>query len=103
CSDDHIDDFTIPSANFSHLGTGCSVEAYGDYTDMTISFNAGESYSFTTTHGYSSQNVRVWIDFNNDSIFNDDETERVSSTSGGYTTNGTISIPANVSEGTYRM
>jgi len=28
---DEIDDFTIPTASFSHLGTGCSGNTYGDH------------------------------------------------------------------------
>src|SRR5690606_29154550 len=73
---------------------------------MTISFIAGATYSFTTTHGYDEQYVRAWIDFNNDGTFTNDTSERVASVSGEYyleITQGIISIPSSVLAGTYRM
>lgn len=105
---DQIDSFEIPSISFSHLNTGCSTGAYGDFTAQTISMNAGLNYPFSVTHNYGSQNVRIWIDFNNDGNFDDSAPELVaeaSSTSSGgaIITNGTITIPATVTPGTYRM
>ncbi|NIF06721.1 T9SS type A sorting domain-containing protein [Chryseobacterium sp. Tr-659] len=105
---DMIDSFTIPSAGFNHANTGCSSGSYGDYTSMTINLNAGLSYDFSVTHGYSSQHVRVWIDFNNDGIFDDTTPELVasgtsSSVGGNDITSGMIIIPATVTPGTYRM
>src|SRR5690606_22971943 len=75
CDDDHIDNFTIPSVSFSHLNTGCSTGQYSDYTSMTISFIAGATYSFTTTHGYFYHYVRAWIDFNIYGTFTNDTPE----------------------------
>jgi hypothetical protein len=109
CDDgDQIDSFQIPSISFNHLNTGCSANAYGDFTSQTISMNAGLNYQFSVTHNYGSQNIRIWIDFNNDGTFNDAAPELVasaSSSSSGTTivTNGAITIPATVTPGTYRM
>ncbi|MBB4805003.1 hypothetical protein HNP38_000275 [Chryseobacterium defluvii] len=109
CDDgDQIDSFEIPSASFSHLNTGCSLDAYGDFTAQTISMNAGVNYPFTVTHNYEDQNIRIWIDFNNDGTFDDAAPELVATassiTSGTtVTTNGTIAIPSTVTPGTYRM
>lgn len=109
CDDgDQIDSFEIPGASFSHLDTGCSNNAYGDFTSQSINVNAGVSYSFSISHGYGSQNVKIWIDYNNDGVFTDAAPELVATassvTQGGlYTTNGDISILSTVSPGTYRM
>lgn len=105
---DVIDSFTIPSAGFDHVNTGCSQGAYGDYTSMTINLNAGLSYDFSVKHGYSNQNVRIWIDFNNDGTFDDTAPELVAAASsasvgGDNITSGIITIPATVTPGTYRM
>jgi hypothetical protein len=103
---DQIDSFTIPNAGFSDLDTGCSNGSYGDYTSQTINLNAGINYPFTVTHGFSTQNVRIWIDFDNDGTF-DETTELVgsgSSVSGTViSTNGVIAIPATAPLGTHRM
>ncbi|WP_288435413.1 fibronectin type III domain-containing protein [uncultured Chryseobacterium sp.] len=105
---DMIDTFKIPGAGLDHQDTGCSAGAYGDYTSMTITMNAGLSYDFTVKHDYSDQNVRIWIDFNNDGTFDDAAPELVASASsdfvgGANITAGQIVIPATVTPGTYRM
>ncbi|TDX92774.1 putative secreted protein (Por secretion system target) [Chryseobacterium daecheongense] len=109
CDDgDQIDSFEIPSASFSHLNTGCSTNAYGDYTTQTISMNAGLNYPFSVTHNYGSQNIRIWIDFNNDGNFDDSAPELVASASssninGSDITNGAIILPATATTGVHRM
>lgn len=105
---DQIDSFTISSIGFSHQNTGCSSNAYGDFTSQTISLNAGVNYNFSITHGFSQQNVRIWIDFNNDGTFTDAAPELVASGSSAFVanvdvTNGTISIPSTIASGLYRM
>lgn len=101
---DQINGFTIPSASFSHLSTGCSSGAYGDFTSQTINLNAGLTYDFTVTHGYSNQVVKIWIDFNDDGTF-DTTTELVASGVSGSasSTTATISIPATATLGNHRM
>src|SRR5699024_9906821 len=66
---DEIDDFTIEDSQgntiLSHLGTGCSSNAYGDFTSdpaLEINFEAGEDYDFEITHGTSNEYVTIWID-----------------------------------------
>ena len=102
---DQIDDFTISTAGFSHLGTGCSSGAYGDYyATNTITLSPTIAYPFTITHDYQGQYVKIWADFNNDGTFNE-STELIGSGSSGSTTttNGSITLPAGVTAGTYRV
>jgi len=105
---DQIDSFSIPSVGFNHQNTGCSPSSYGDYTSQTINLSAGVNYAFSTTHGFSQQNVRIWIDFNNDGTFTDTAPELVATGSSAFVanvdvTNGTISIPSTIASGLYRM
>lgn len=102
---DVIDSFEIPAASFSHQSSGCSAGAYGDFTAQTINLSAGTSFPFTIEHGYVSQLVRVWIDFNNDGTFTDAAPELVASTTSSITatTNSTIVIPSGIATGNYRM
>jgi len=109
CDDgDQINSFAIPFASFNHQDTGCSINSYGDYTAQSITLQAGVGYSYSVTHGYQTQNVRIWIDLNNDGVFTDAAPELVaqnSSTGNGANsiTNGSIMIPATATPGTYRM
>lgn len=105
---DQINSFEIPSASFSHLNTGCSTNAYADFTTQTISMNAGLNYPFSVTHNYGSQNIRIWIDFNNDGNFDDSAPELVASASSSYVsgvdvTNGIIVLPTTATTGMHRM
>lgn len=105
---DEINSFSIPSAGFSHMNTGCSTGAYGDYTSQTITLEIGTPYTFTVTHNFSSQQVRIWADFDNDQAFTDAAPELIAmgssaSVGGVNTTTGTISIPGTATPGTYRM
>ncbi len=104
---DQIDSFSIPGVGFSHADTGCSSGSYGDYTAQTINLNAGVSYPFTVTHGFSTQNVKMWIDLNDDGTF-DETTELVAEGSSAtvgtvISTNGSITIPAAAPVGVHRM
>lgn len=105
---DLIENFTIPTAAFSHLNTGCSPGQYGNYTSMLINLSAGVSYGYTVTHDFAGQKVKIWVDLNNDGNFTDAAPEllsSVSSTTTGstYSSSGTITLPATTPNGSYRM
>ena len=110
---DFIDSFEVPAVTFSHLDTGCIGEStYGDYSaDATLELNLAQtvSYNFSITHGYNSQIVKMWVDYNLDSVFDESEILFVSdSPSGGSSgnpdpTTGTISIPSTVAIGSTRL
>ncbi len=103
---DNINSFEIPSASFSHTNTGCSDNAYGDYTSMQINVQAAVTYGYKVTHNYDeSEHVKIWVDFNNDGVFDDAAPELLSSAVEGvnFTTTGTITIPSTVAPGNYRL
>lgn len=112
CTDgDVIDDFEIFAAGFSHLATGCSSTSYADYTGdpaLEINLQAGVNYDFEITHGYGTQRVRIWIDFNQDGVFDHpgemvSEAQSVGTGSGATYTEGIISIPPTAPLVTTRM
>jgi len=53
--------------------TDCSDNGYGDYTDMVAVLEQQETYVLTVTTHYGSQFVKLWIDFNDNFVFEDDE------------------------------
>lgn len=80
CSaDDNIHSFTMTGANstsISDLNTGCAANGFDDRTTVipAIDFQQGGTYSGTLSTLYSSnENVRIWIDFNDDSTFSASE------------------------------
>lgn len=89
-------------ANISNTPTGFS--AYTNYSAQFVSQIAGASFSLNATHPSSTYGYNVWVDWNNDSDFND-AGENVIST--GYLSSpaslGSISIPPAQPAGSYRM
>src|SRR5690606_17588252 len=61
----------------------------------------GESFSFTSNYVGNASGLRIWVDWNNDFVFGDDE--QVFFLTGGGAKNGTITIPSDAVNGEYRM
>lgn len=80
------------------------MNGYQDFTSITATANAGNSYSmYTNLHYTSSNNLYIWIDFNDDGDFFD-AGELISSTNGaGINVNTNISIASNAIGGIHRM
>ena len=53
--------------------SGCDPDGYGDYTGLTATLEQGSSNDLTITTGYGSQHIRVWIDFNDNFVFEPEE------------------------------
>jgi hypothetical protein len=53
--------------------TGCETDGYGDFTDLKTELANNSSNELTVTTHYGSQNVKVWIDFNDNFVFDNDE------------------------------
>jgi len=52
--------------------SGC--EGYGDFTNLSTDLAPGETYDVTMTTGWGNQFVRIWIDYNDDYTFTEEET-----------------------------
>ncbi len=86
---------------------------YGDFTNITMSANQGESISLTLNPGFNSgffgpttypEYWRIWIDYNQDGDFND--AGELAFDAGGTSTTtvtGSITIPSNANSGNTRM
>ena len=87
--------------------SGC--EGYGDFTDLEANLDLASTYNLTITTGYGDQNIKVWIDFNDDSNFTNDEVVvpnfviAPGSGSGSYTETVDLVIPPGPADGTHRM
>ena len=97
---DDIDDFVITDSSgntiLSHLGSGCSPNAYGDFTNnpsLSFTLVAGQTYNFTATHNFSGQWLKIWIDFDKDGVFNNTNELIFVSPAGANPTVGSFTIP----------
>lgn len=92
---DLINSFTLNSITSTGNGSGCASNAYGFYTTPTWLLVPGTTYSWSATVGGGSwsQGFGVWIDFNNNGVFESSEGAVSSGTS--TTPSGSITIPAN--------
>ena len=89
--------------------TDCSEFGYADYTDMTVELERNETYPLTVTTHYGDQYVKVWIDFNDNFVFEDNEVvvdnyEIANGEGGGdYTESVDLSIPEDANLGEHIM
>ncbi|HLV91569.1 MAG TPA: T9SS type A sorting domain-containing protein, partial [Aequorivita sp.] len=99
-------DEMITNVTFQEIDntTACSPDGYGDYTDMIAMVQAAETYpiSIAVGEGFDPVSTSVWIDFNNNGNFEEDEFFYIGNGSGEVLT-GNISIPAAIENGSYRM
>jgi hypothetical protein len=89
--------------------TDCSESGYGDYTDMIAELETQETYPLTVTTHYGSQNIKLWIDFNDNFVFEADEVlidnYVIANGQGGgvFTEDIPVSIPQDANLGEHMM
>ncbi len=70
-SGDGLNDFIF--AGIENTSSGCSDDAYGDFTNMMASVNLGSNYELAVSSQIEKQYVTIWVDINEDFEFGDDE------------------------------
>ncbi|MCB2221352.1 MAG: T9SS type A sorting domain-containing protein [Bacteroidetes bacterium] len=85
----------IAQVIFGDIDNSSSCDEYGDYTDMSTTVNAGEAYDITIVNGnvYSSDDLGIWIDWNQDDDFEDAGENVVCEGDNGGEGTFTINIP----------
>ena len=53
--------------------SGCEEGGFSDFTDQSTILGLDSSYELTVTTGYGDQHISVWIDFNDDFTYSNDE------------------------------
>jgi len=96
------------TSNITYSATQNAYHGYGDfYGSQMVSKDAGLSFNFNLKYVGGQSVVRIWVDWNNDNIF--DDNEEVYNQMPIWTNgpppehNGLITIPANQPAGIYRM
>lgn len=104
--DTYINNFstTSGSVNISNLGTGYTTNGYADYyATQNATITAASSLSFNLELVGGTVGAAIWVDFNNNLVF--ESTERLYNTT-AYTSGpiaNSITIPAGTTPGEYRM
>ncbi|WP_333695726.1 GEVED domain-containing protein [Flavobacterium sp.] len=105
-SSTYINNFTTTggSTNISNLASGYTTGGYQDnYNTQTVSQFPTGVINFTSEIVGGTVGTSIWVDWNNDLIF-DNATERVFVTSAyGNNQTGSFVVPAGIPQGNYRM
>ena len=67
------DGLTLVSVEEINNPSGCETDGYGDFTDLIANLAQGGTYDITLSTGYGSQFVKVWVDYNDDFTFSNNE------------------------------
>ena len=89
---DQIGSFVLN--NISAIGnSGCSTGGYGSFSTPVWTLQQGSSYTYSAAVGSAIyyEAFAIWIDYNNNSIY--EATEQVISSSSNYTHSGSFTVP----------
>ena len=91
--------------DISNLNSGCSPNGYGDFTDMETELESGTTYTVSWESGYSNQEACLWIDLNDDMVFDEDERliTDFNIANSGQIYNTDFTVPDGVSPGSKRL
>ena len=101
------DGFRLVSIAEINNPSGC--EGYADFTNLVANLAPGSTNDLTLTTNYGSQYVKVWIDYNDDSIFTPDEVVvdniviAPGQGAGTYTITTDLTVAAGAAIGPHRM
>jgi len=87
--------------NISNLNSGISPNGYGNFTNMVVSIHAGGSIDFSLQTMEQYLPIGIWIDWNSNGVFEDEE--RVFYDQENGSANDIITVPAGQPLGDYRM
>ncbi len=89
--------FGITNVTFNTINKNSvnASEGYVDFTCDQTTVYAGQTYSFSATHGApTTHNCGAWIDWNNDGVFHVTN-ERIAISTSSYSTSSNVTIPSN--------
>lgn len=92
------------SSAIAYSSSACNTDAYFDHSGTTgaIAY-PGNTYSFDVQSGFNDQALSIWIDLNNDGVFQSSERVVTEEVFGSTATTLSMTIPASATPGNYRM
>jgi predicted RNA-binding protein with TRAM domain len=98
-------DESIGNVAIGSIDNASGCDGYMDFTALSTDVEPGGSYPITIdlTGGYSSDAGAVWVDWNHDYIFGDEEMVALDVSTGVGPYTGTVVVPNDASDGPARM
>jgi hypothetical protein len=96
----------ISRVQLNEIDNSSACSEYGDYTDLSTIMSVGDSYLITITNGnpiYSADECGVWVDWNQDETFDENESVPVSGTPGVGPYTAQIAPPIGAMSGQTRL
>ena len=95
----------ISNVQFAEINNTTGYTPYSDFTSIVANVDAGNSYDITVSNGntYSTDDLGVWIDWNQDEDFDDPGENVVCESSNGGQGTYSIAVPADALGGQTRM
>lgn len=91
-------------ANISNLASGYTTGGYqNNYDTAGMTHFAGGTFSITSAITGGTAGLNVWVDWNNNFLFEDSERIYISNGYINAVTNGNVTLPSDVAIGEYRM
>ncbi|MDZ4759031.1 MAG: M4 family metallopeptidase [Bacteroidota bacterium] len=100
CSYMYINNVTLDSINNT---TGCSSTSYSDYSNLSTIVAQGDQVNYSISlYGYNMY-VCIWVDLNNNGIFDSTEIMVQNNLSSGFKATGAFTIPSSTSIGQHSV
>ena len=102
----YIDSFSTSNAqgvNISNLGSGITGNYENNFDTMTVSGAADGTFDFSVEIVGGTLGCAVWVDWNNDYVFDVSEVSYSTTSYGSGPFTGTVTIPNGTVNGDYRM
>lgn len=95
----------ISRVQFGDIDNSSGQDNYADYTTLSTSIDAGNTYPITITNGeiWSSDDLGIWIDWNQDEDFDDPDEQVVCEVDNGADGTFDIVVPSSAMAGTTTM
>jgi len=94
----------IVNVSFGNVNNPSEREKYGDFTNLSSTFFVGENFDVSATvTGDWSINAFVWVDWNHDFIFSEDEKTVLTKSKVNADFVGTVNVPVTALAGNTRM
>lgn len=97
----------ISNVSLGSFSNNSGSAGYTDFTNLTVSVNAGQTYTASVTPSFSGSTyqeyVRIWIDLNQDGDFTDPGEEVFAAGPSASTMSGPLTIPSTALSGDTRM